>query len=92
MKTTGPANRIKWKYLREVPVPKEWRVWLWDEDVKAPLEKLIYRVLTYGKFEDIRKIYEMYPQETYELAFRYPDIKRGVRFWLKVWHDRKGDR
>ncbi|MEO0139373.1 MAG: hypothetical protein ABIL16_03900 [candidate division WOR-3 bacterium] len=91
MRTRGPGSRIKWKYPQKVPVPKEWRVWLWDEGPKAPLEKLIYRVLTYGKFQDIRKIYDMYPEETYELAFRYPDIKRGVRFWLNVWHDKVKD-
>jgi len=87
MKTMGPGSRIKWKYTQEVPVPEEWKVWLWDEGAEAPLEKLIYRVLTYGKFEDIRKLYQMYPRETYELAFRYPDIRRGVKFWLKVWHN-----
>ncbi|NPB03128.1 MAG: hypothetical protein GXO39_01770 [Thermotogae bacterium] len=91
MRVRGPAKRIKWKYTHKVPVPKEWKVWLWDEGAEAPLEKLIYRVLTYGKFEDIRKIYGMYPEETYELAFRYPDIKRGVRFWMKVWHDEGED-
>ncbi len=91
MRVKGPSKRIKWKYTQMVSVPKEWRVWLWDEGEKAPLEKIIYRILTYGRFEDIRRVYKMYPKETYELAFRYPDIKRGVRFWIKVWHDEGED-
>jgi len=42
MKTTEPANRIRWKNLNKVP----------------------------------KERYEMYPQETYELALRYPDIRQ----------------
>jgi len=91
MRTTGLAIRIRWKYLREVPIPEEWEIYLWDEESTAPLEKLIVRVLTFGDYEDIKRLYSLYPDETYDIAFRYPDIKRGVRFWMKVWHDKGKD-
>ena len=54
---------------------------------KAPLESIILKVLTYGKFEDIRTLYKMFPEETYSVVKRYPDIKRGVRFWIKRWYE-----
>lgn len=55
------------------------------------MEKFILRLLTYGRFEDIRWLYQTYPEESWDIAQRYPEIKRGIKFWLKRWKD-EGDR
>ncbi len=80
-------QRIKWDYEKRVKIPEEFKVYLWEYNEIAPLEILIKRVLKYGDFEEIRKIYEMYPEEVYKIAFKYPDTKRGVKFWIKRWKD-----
>jgi hypothetical protein len=80
-------QRIKWDYKENVKIPEEFKVYLWEYNEIAPLEILIRRVLKYGDFEEIRKIYEMYPDEVYRIAFKYPDTKRGVKFWIKRWKD-----
>jgi len=41
---------------------------------------MILKVLTYGKFEDIKRLYEMYPTQTLSVVESYPDIKRGVKY------------
>lgn len=33
-------------------------------------------------------LYEKYPEETFDVALRYPEIKRGVRFWIRVWKEK----
>ncbi len=86
MKTHGEIKRIKMVYKEWVEVPEPFRKFVWDAlDGKAPLESIILKVLTYGKFEDIKRLYRMYPEETYSVVSRYPDIKRGVRYWIKRW-------
>ena len=82
------TTRIRWTYPQKVQVPERFRRYLWDYGDYAPLERLITRVLRYGDFEEIREIYEKYPEETFTLAMRYPDVKRGVRFWIRRWHER----
>ncbi len=85
MKTQGEVERIKWDYFENVEIPEDLKKYLWDYEDEVYLEVLILRVLTYGNFEEIKKIYELYPEETYKIAFKYPEIKRGVKFWIKKW-------
>ena len=91
MKTTGPTNRVGWKYLREVLISGEWNMYLWDDKGTASLEILIRRVLTFGDYEDLKRLYSLYSDEIYDTAFRYPEIKRGVRSWMKVWYEKVKD-
>ncbi len=87
MKTRGKVQRIKWNYSNFVKIPSEFKPYLWEYEKTAPLEILILRVLTYGNFEELKKIYSLYPEETYKIAFKYPEIKRGVKFWIKKWRN-----
>lgn len=80
-------NRIKLDYKELVRIPNEFKIYLWEYVDYTNLELLIKRVLTYGSFEEVKKIYNMYPDETYRIAFKYPEIKRGVRFWIKRWRN-----
>jgi len=77
--------RIKWDYFNKVHIPKKFARYLWDYKEEAPLEILILRVLKYGDFEEIKAIFELYPDETYKITIKYPEIKRGVKFWIKRW-------
>lgn len=80
--------RIVPKFKEIVKVPKEFSKYLWDcPSKRSPLEKLILRVLNYGSFEEIKGIYQYYPEEVYDVVKKYPDIKRGVKFWVKKWHN-----
>lgn len=89
MKTRGPVERIKQKYFEKVSIPKRYKRFFWDHpEGKVYLEKFILRVLIYGDFEDIKMLYKKYPCQTLDIAFRYPEIKRGVKFWLRWWHER----
>ena len=85
MKTHGEVKRIKWDFFQFVEIPEEFKLYLWEYKDRAPLEILILRVLTYGSFEEIEKIYSIYPVETFKIAMKYPEIKRGVKFWVKRW-------
>jgi hypothetical protein len=85
MKTTGKSERIKWTYFEKVKIPVQLKPYIWDSEDKVYLEKLIYRTLIYGSFNDLKLIFKLYPEETYEIAFKYPDIHRGVRYWIKKW-------
>ncbi|MDI6713557.1 MAG: hypothetical protein QMD43_00840 [Thermodesulfovibrio sp.] len=87
MKKERIIQRIKWDYEEKVKIPEEFKIYLWEYEDIAPLEILIRRVLKYGNFEEIRKIYEMYPDKVYKIALKYPDTKRGVKFWIKKWKD-----
>ncbi|WP_297212347.1 MULTISPECIES: hypothetical protein [Thermodesulfovibrio] len=80
-------NRIRWDFFEKVIIPEEFSKYLWDYKIEAPLEVLILRVLRYGKFEEIERIFRLYPEETETIAFKYPEIKRGMRFWIKRWKD-----
>ncbi len=90
MTNVASKTRIKWKYTQKVPIPDECKSMLWDEQGNAPLEKLIFRVLQYGNFDELQLIYSLYPQETTDIASRYPDIRRGVKFWIKYWNAKNG--
>jgi hypothetical protein len=43
----------------------------------------------YGSFKDIKWLYKKYKNETFDVITRYDDIKKGVKFWIKFWHERK---
>ena len=86
---TITQNRIKQTYTEKSPIPHGMKKYLWEHNKTAPLEKIILRVLLYGKFEEIKKIYLLYPEETSVTAGKYPDIKRGILFWIKRWSDGK---
>lgn len=88
MNVQGETERITWKYFQPVRIPETYKKFLWDHaEGTVHLEKFILRILTYGGFEDVRWLYQKYPQETLDVAHRYPHIKRGIKFWLKVWRD-----
>lgn len=82
---SNTLSRIRWDYFERVKIPEEFSKYLWDYRDEAPLEIIIIRVLRYGKFEEIERLYRFYPEETEKIAFKYPDIKRGVRFWIRRW-------
>lgn len=86
MKVRGLTNRIRPEYTNQIGIPQGFKKYFWDcPDGKTYLEKFILRILTYGSFKEIKWIYERYPKETYNIAFKYPEIKRGVKFWIKLW-------
>jgi hypothetical protein len=79
--------RLKWDYKIKVKIPRTYRKFLWDyPGGTAPLEMMVLRILTYGTFRDITRLYREYSKEAYKLAFKYPAVKRGVRFWIRRWH------
>jgi hypothetical protein len=82
-------TRIKWVYTHSVPIPEHLQSLLWDEQGYVPLEKLITRVLDYGNYDEIKYIYDTFPQETTDITFRYPHIKRGVKFWIQYWNEHR---
>ena len=85
MRTTGPVQRIKPRYTRPVTIPQEHKPFLWDEKDEAPLEKYVYRVLAYGNFRDIKSLFRRYPEVAHYVANTYPDLHRGVRYWINSW-------
>ncbi|NPA42515.1 MAG: hypothetical protein GXO27_00590 [Chlorobi bacterium] len=89
MRITGPIKRIKPRYTQPVSVPPEHKSFLWDEKDQAPLEKYVYRVLSYGNFRDIKNIFVRYPEAAHYVANTYPEIPRGVRYWVNVWYDER---
>ena len=61
----------------------------WDEQKSiAPLEKVIMRIFDYGKFEEIKYLYGKYPKQCYDFIQRYPDVQRGIKFWINKWHEK----
>jgi len=90
MEIYNEIKRIKPVYTKIINIPKRYKMFLWDEPTgKTYIEKYILRILYYGDFEDIKYIYRKYPNETFNIAFRYPEIKRGVKFWIKLWKTKK---
>ncbi len=84
----GEVKRIKPTFKEMVKIPLRFRIFFWDcPEGKVILEKFILRILNYGKFEDLKWVYKRYPKETYEVAFKYGNIRRGVKFLLKFWRD-----
>jgi len=78
-------NRIKLEFLESTKIPEEFKIYLWEYKKEVPVEILILRVLKYGNFDEIKRIYDLFPEQTYKIAFKYPQIKRGVKFWVKRW-------
>lgn len=90
MKTKGIVIRKKLTYSHLVEIPNKFASLFWDEPGrKTFLEKFILRILNYGDFEDIKWVYKNYREETYEIAMKYPSIKRGVIFWIKLWKEKE---
>ena len=87
MRTTGKVERLKWDYFEKVDIPEKLRIYMWDCGNDAYLEMLLLKTLTYGSFEDIKLIFELYPEQTYKIAFKYPEIPRGARYWVKLWKE-----
>ncbi|NWF52837.1 MAG: hypothetical protein HXY47_07125 [Nitrospirae bacterium] len=85
MKKEQTIQRIKWDFKENVEIPTMFKIYLWEYKEQAPLEMLIKRVLQYGSFDEIKRLYEMFPEQTYTVTFKYPEIKRGIRFWIKRW-------
>jgi len=89
--TTQRHNlRIVPKFRTKIHIPDEFRKFLWDyPEGTAPLEMVILRILLYGKYEDIKVIYNKHPKETYYTTNAYPQIHRGVKFWINRWESGK---
>lgn len=74
------------RFKERVEVPREMRQYLWDHpEGSAPLEKMILRVFQYGSFGQLRFIFERYPAACFDIANRYTDVKRGVKYWINEW-------
>jgi hypothetical protein len=60
------------KYRTKAAVPRSMKPLLWDErgGGKAPLEKLILRVLIYGRFEELHQVYSRHPSQSFEMLSR----------------------
>ncbi|MCM8776869.1 MAG: hypothetical protein NC905_01200 [Candidatus Omnitrophica bacterium] len=87
---TGKTSRVKITYRETVTIPEKYKDLFWDCKENTILEKYILRILTYGNLEDIKEVYNKYPEETFDITFKYPEIKRGVKFWIKRWKEQKG--
>lgn len=85
MKTVVQNKRIRWDYYDYVKIPKDFKKYIWDYKKFTPLEILILRVLTYGDYNELMKIYKLFSNETYKIVMKYINIKRGVRFWISRW-------
>jgi hypothetical protein len=84
------TDRMPWVYTETVEVPEQYRKFLWDyPGGKAPLEIVLLRLFTYGRFEDIRWAFSRFSEPSYQIILRYPDIRRGVKFWIKHWYERE---
>ncbi len=87
MKVRGKAHRVVWRFHERVPIPEGWRKWFWDHpEGTVPREKLILRVVQYGDYEAIHRVYRMDPDAFRDVVHRHREtIPRGVFFWLRVW-------
>ncbi len=89
-KNKTKRERIKWNYSQQVSFPDRYKKFVWEHiNRKAPLEKLIHRIFTYGRFEDLQWLYHKYPDQSFAISKKYNDIKRGVKFWMEYWHDQR---
>jgi len=87
MNHKAPPSRIVPRYTEMIEVPKDIQPFLWDHPTgKAPLEKLILRTFRYGDFGQLKRIYEHYPEACRDIVSWYPNIKRGVKYWIKDWY------
>ncbi len=88
--TAFKTQRLKWKYTRAISYPAKYHKFLWDySDGSAPLEIYLLRLLTYGNYENIRKLFSQFPQQTYEMIQRLPQIRWGVKFWIRKWYEER---
>ncbi|MCL5408448.1 MAG: hypothetical protein M1135_00250 [Candidatus Omnitrophica bacterium] len=90
-KILNEFKRLPITYTKKIIIPAKYQKFIWDKhpkDKKIILEKLIQRILTYGNYNDIKWIFQKYPEETYTISLKYPDIKRGVKFWIKYWYEK----
>jgi len=55
----------------------------------GPPQKLNLKSFNLWRLQKIKKIYTLFLDETYKVTFKYPEIKRGVRYWIKKWHNGK---
>lgn len=86
MNVTGEVRRVRWAFPQKVVVPRAFARHLWDHpDARAPLEKLVLRVLERGRFDEIRRLYRRYPREAASVVRRYAGLRRGVRYWIGRW-------
>ncbi len=82
--------RVKWKYTQTISYPSKYRKFLWDySDGSAPLEIYLLRLLLYGRFEDIKILFSKFPEKVADMIQRYPQIHRGVKFWIRKWHEER---
>lgn len=82
--------RLKVTYTHKVKIPEKYKIFFWDEPSGFTfLEKFILRIFKYGTFEDIKWLLKKFPEECYEIALKYPDIKRGIKFWVKKWQNER---
>lgn len=82
--------RIKPEYIQPIEIPDNLQMLFWDcPEQKTYLEKFIKRILDYGNFEEIKWCFEHYPNETFVIAFKYPDMRRGVKFWIRLWNNQR---
>lgn len=80
-------TRIQIRVNQKVKAPEDLQAYVWDHPRgEAPLEKLILRTFKYGSFHQIRRIYNQYTLACYDIANKYPEVKRGVKFWINDWH------
>jgi len=78
--------RLKIQYKQKIKIPEKFKRYFWDEPSGFTfLEKFILRIFKYGNFEEIKEVYKRYPDECYEITLKYPDIKRGIKFWIRRW-------
>jgi len=83
-----PGKRIKSVYNELVPISVEIKELLWDiQNDEVQLEKLIVRVLTYGKFDEIKMTYDKFPNQCIDIIQRHDYISRGVKFWIRRWSE-----
>jgi len=88
MKTTGQQKRIKPEYTQQIEMPSAYSHLLWDHpNGRAPLEKVIHRLLIYADIDKIKWLMTNYPQITYQLITKYPDVPRGAKFWVKKYYN-----
>lgn len=81
------TSRIIPKYTKMVRVPAKYAKYLWDhKGIKVPLEKYLLRMLMYGDFENVKFFFSKYPEEVHYISNQYPQIDRGVRYWINQWY------
>ncbi|MBI4179571.1 helix-turn-helix transcriptional regulator [bacterium] len=82
-RTAGPESRIRPVYTRRVSIDRKLRPFLWDCPAgKAPAEKVVLRALTHGNFDHVVFVCRKFPLIARHVTDTYPNIRRGVRYWV----------